>query len=102
MTRQAVGETSIPIHWRPEILRGYKGGAAAAEGVENDVVLIAAGFDDSLKQRKRLLCRIARAILSRLVDTDERSMSSHTTSHRYAFAFRLGIASARNPVRRAE
>ena len=62
MTRQAVGEMSMPIHWRPRFSRGDERRAAAAEGVENDVVGVAAGLDDALEQGKRLLRRVAEAL----------------------------------------
>ena len=42
-----------------EFLRGVNGCAAAAEWIKNHVTFIAAGFDDALQKRERLLRGIA-------------------------------------------
>ena len=64
MTRQAVGETSMPIHWRLEVLGGDQGGAAAAKGVQDDVALVAASFDDAFKEGDGFLGRIAEGFVA--------------------------------------
>ena len=48
-----------------QLLRGRDGGSAAAERVQHDVAFVAARADDPLKQRFRLLRRIAEAFLRR-------------------------------------
>jgi hypothetical protein len=45
-----------------ELLRGDERGAAAAEGVEDDVVFVGADFEDAFEQRQRLLRWIAKAL----------------------------------------
>lgn len=42
-----------------ELLSGMHGCAAAAEGIEYEIAFVGGGGDDALKQRKRLLSRIA-------------------------------------------
>ena len=46
-----------------EFLRRHQRRAAAAEGVEHDVVLVAAGLDDALKQGEGFLRRIAETLV---------------------------------------
>ena len=88
MTRQAVGEMSMPIHWRPRFCGRDQRRAAAAEGVEDDVVRVAAGLDDALKQRQRLLRRIAERSRGLRVDRvdvvpDAADGNALSTSSRY-------------------
>jgi hypothetical protein len=45
-----------------EALGNLHGGAAAAEGIENNVTLVGAGFDDAIKQGLWLLSWIAEAL----------------------------------------
>ena len=45
-----------------EDLSGDQCGSATAEGVENNVVLVAAGSDNSIKKRERFLCRVAKSL----------------------------------------
>jgi hypothetical protein len=59
MTRQAVGDTLIANPLSLEKLGCRDGGAAAAESVQYVVVLVAAGLDDAVQQRNRLLWRIS-------------------------------------------
>ena len=46
-----------------QFLGGDEGGGATAEGVQDYVVLVAAGFDDALEEGKRLLGGIAETFL---------------------------------------
>jgi hypothetical protein len=46
-----------------ELLRRYQRRAATAEGVQHDVVLVAARLDDAFEERQRLLRRIAKGFL---------------------------------------
>ena len=54
---------SMPIQRRFKLLRRGDSGAAAAEGIENDVALVAAGFDDAFQQRFWFLGRDSRGAL---------------------------------------
>ena len=48
----------------PEFVRRVNGGPAAAEGIEDDVALVGARFDDAFEERLRFLCRIAEALVA--------------------------------------
>ena len=65
MTRQAVGEISMPIHWRFKFLRRDERRAATAESIQHNVVFVAAGFDNAFKKFERLLCWIAKPFSAR-------------------------------------
>ena len=45
----------------PEALRGFDGGAAAAERIEDEVALVAAGADDALEEGERFLGGVTEA-----------------------------------------
>ena len=51
----------MPIQWRSSFCGGGDGGAAAAEGVEDDVAGVAGGLDDALEQGEGFLGGIAEA-----------------------------------------
>ena len=67
-----------------EALGGDGGGAAAAEGVEDDVALVAAGVDDALQQGLGLLGGVAEAFLC---PSAYRVMSSHQSCNWYSGHF---------------
>ena len=46
-----------------QFLRGVNRRAAAAERVKHDVAFVAAGLNDALQERERLLCRVAETLL---------------------------------------
>ena len=47
---------------------GLQGRAASAEGIENHITFITAGFDDSLQQCLGLLCGITQLLVRTIVD----------------------------------
>ena len=48
-----------------EALRDLDGGAAAAEGIENEVAFVGAGFDDAFEEGFGFLGGVAEALLRR-------------------------------------
>jgi len=56
-----------------ELLGRHEGGSAAAEGVEDDFILVAARPDDAFKERKRLLRGVGALFLCQVAARRERT-----------------------------
>ena len=72
-----------------EALRDLDGGAAAAEGVEDEVALVGTGFDDAFEKGFGFLSGVAEALLGLCVDWPN---VRPDVLYGYAFAFRPGSA----------
>ena len=84
MTRQAVGEMSMPIHWRPRFCAATSAVPQPQKASSTMSFGLLLSFDDAFQERKRLLRRITEALVSLCIeraDVDPTQFCSGTPLH---------------------